>query len=386
MKIFYICYADMAGHNGAVRHIVEIIINLQKLGHQVQLCVPRFSKYRDKLPLNIRYIPVVNLPVIRPLVFILIAPFLLIVYLLKFKPNAVYVREIGFSLCQEALILKLLNYPSAIEINGMFFEQLKLVGVFSYLKPIFKFIQRTKFKFFDKILVHTAGLKEEIQKIYNIQSFKLEVIPMGVNTESFKPMPKKDVRSRLNLALGRYYIGFVGGLMSWQGIDNLIASSPFIIKEIPGVTFLIVGWGRLKNAFINMVKELGLEQNFIFTGEVSFETVPLYINAFDIGIVFFKPVRKDPGDPIKLYEYLACGIPILASNVKGYGDVVERIGAGKAVDSSKPQEISRVIVDLLRNNGLRDEMANRGPASVEVHTWLNRAKQIEDCFNNIISR
>ena len=74
----------------------------------------------------------------------------------------------------------------------------------------------------------------------------------------------------------------------------------------------------------------------------------------------------------------------MASNVKGYGDVIERIGAGKAVDSSCSQAVSKAIVDLLKDKRMRDWMSQRGgAASVKDYTWMNRAKQIENCLNEI---
>ena len=384
MKIFYICYADMGGHNGAIRHIVEIAFHLHKLGHQVQLCAPGINKFRESIPIDIKYIPVVNLSILRPLVYILVAPIFLIIYLSRFKPDVIYAREIFLSFCQEAIILRLLNYPSVIEVNGVVFEQLNLPNIFSCLKAIIRLMQKVNLRLFDKIVVHSKGLKQGIERLYSIESSKLIVVPMGVNIENFRPQPKDEVRKKLRLPFERYYIGFVGGFMPWQGIDDLIESSPFIIREIPEATFLLVGGGRLKNSFIRRVRELGLERNFIFAGEVSFEVVPLYINAFDIGVVFFKPIRRDPGDPIKLYEYLACGIPIVASDIKGYGDVIEKIGAGKAVDSSCAQAVSKAVVDLLKDKRMRDRMAQRGGvASVKDYTWMNRARQIEDCLNEI---
>ncbi|MFH1397368.1 MAG: glycosyltransferase family 4 protein, partial [Candidatus Omnitrophota bacterium] len=384
MKIFYICYENIGGYNGAIRHIIEIVLHLQKLGHQVQLCAPGIGKYIEKPPINVKYIPVINLPLLRPLTYIFLAPVFLIIYLFRFKPDVIYTREIFFSFCQEALILKLLSYPAVIEVNGMATEQQGLPSIFSLFRPIIKLIQKINFNFFDKIIVHTEGLKQKIEKEYKIQSSKLAIISMGVDTGSFKPIPKEEARKKLNLELDYYYIGFVGSLSFLQGINILIESSPFIVKEIPKARFLIVGGGRLKDRLMRHVKEIGLEGNFIFTGEVPFNAVVQHISALDVGVVFFEPIREDPGDPIKLYEYLACGIPVVASNIIGYGDVVERMGTGKAVDSSDPRLVSNVIVDLLRDKDTREKMANRGgPDSVKDYSWLRRAEQVEGCLSDI---
>ncbi|MFH1397002.1 MAG: glycosyltransferase family 4 protein [Candidatus Omnitrophota bacterium] len=375
MKIFYVCYEDISGHNGAVRHIIEIVVNLQKLGHKIQLCVPGVARYKGEMPLDIKYIPIVNLPFLRPLSYILFALFFLVLYLLRFKPDVVYLREMLFGTTQQVIISRWLKYPSVVEVNGALAEQKKRLNIFSLL---IKFMQRKSFNLVDKIIVHSSGLAWEIEKEYKIQSSRIVVIRMGVDIERFKPIPRQETRKRLKLADDFYYVGFTGSLLPWQGIDNLIDSAPLIIREIPRVRFLIVGGGRLRGSLVRRAVRAGCRDNFIFTGEVEFESVPLYINSFDIGVAFFKPVRSDPGDPIKLYEYLACGIPVVASNVKGYGDVVEGVGAGRGVDSLNPLAVSRIIIDLLRDEDLRSNMAQAaGPYSVKDSTWLVRARETE---------
>jgi glycosyltransferase involved in cell wall biosynthesis len=159
-----------------------------------------------------------------------------------------------------------------------------------------------------------------------------------------------------------------------------------IIRQMPDIRFLIVGKGPMLEPLKHTVRQKNLEQAFIFTGSVPFDQVPDYMNCFDIGINFFKPVRTDPGDPIKMYEYMACGVPVIASPNENYGGYLESVGAGISVDPADAQKLVDKIVQLLKNPELRIKMGEAGRQEVTAHqTWIHRAQQIEEIVTERLS-
>lgn len=377
MKILVACYKNIGAYAGDVRHVIEIVKGLKKLGHNVQLCAPLMKRYDADNELNIKYIPTVNCPFLRYLSYSLLSPFYLIAFFLKFRPDAVLLFEIHFDL-GTLLICKIFHCPLLFYINGIASEEFSLIGTPSFVISLINFVQKTYVKLAYKIFVVTEVLRNDIQIRHKVSRDKIEIIKNGVDTEIFKPIDIKESRRQLGFQENKFLIGFVGSLFAWHGVNYLIESAPLILKEVPNVKFIIVGKGRMEKILLGQVRESGLEGSFLFTGSVPFKQVPIYINAFDICTCFFKPVRTDPGDPIKLYEYLACSKPVVTSNVKGYGDFVEEVGAGLSVDASDPKAVAEAIIRLIKNEVLREEMGKKGRLAVEKgHTWQKRASEIE---------
>src|SRR5690606_2863783 len=137
-------------------------------------------------------------------------------------------------------------------------------------------------------------------------------------------------RKELGLELETPYVCFVGNLAPWQGVEYLVKAAPSILSRFPECHFLIVGDGVMKDNLLKLCRELGVEDKFIFTGVVAYDRVPLYINASDICAAPFILARnaKIGLSPLKLYEYMACGKTVVASNISGVSDVLEASGGG----------------------------------------------------------
>jgi glycosyltransferase involved in cell wall biosynthesis len=102
----------------------------------------------------------------------------------------------------------------------------------------------------------------------------------------------------------------VGNLAPWQGMEYLIQVAPSLTKRLPSIRFLIIGSGVLKEKFQAQVQSSGMSDRFIFTGMVDYEKIPLYINISDICLVLKRRLASGYS-PIKLFEYMACGKPVL---------------------------------------------------------------------------
>jgi len=387
MKILCICYEDLSGYSGSNRQVIELVKNLQKLGHEIQICAPLIGKSKELGSFKINYIPVINLPILRYLSYLLLSPWYFIIFFIKFKPDAAFIFEIYLDFGPLLAAKTIMHCPFAFYVNGIAAEEFRLAKIPRVLIWFIEAVQRIYSKIADIIFVVTPGLKNDLHERYRIPLDKIMIVRDAVDTDDFKPMDRDFARERLGFEKNLNIIGFVGSLQPWHGADYLIESIPLILKEISNVKVVIVGQGRMSQHLLRKREFLKLEDTVIFTGLKPFKEVPIYINAFDVCVVFFKPVRTDPGDPIKLYEYLACAKPVVASNVCGYGDFTENVGAGISVDASNREVVAGAIIKLLKDEPLRREMGSRGKAAVErEHTWLKRAVEVERFLGRIKSK
>ncbi len=199
-------------------------------------------------------------------------------------------------------------------------------------------------------------------------------------------MDKEKVKEGLNLDRSIHYVCFVGNLAPWQGVEYLIMASPLILKEVPNTRFLIIGDGVMKKKLVEMVKELNLDNNFIFTGAVDYELVPKYINASDVCVAPKRPL-KSGYSPLKLYEYIACGKPIVASRISGF-EILEQQKAGILVEPENPLELAKAVLKFLKDEKIREEMGKNGREYVvEYHSWEVVARRVaevcEDAFREL---
>lgn len=166
----------------------------------------------------------------------------------------------------------------------------------------------------DCVVVVTNGLGKLIKDEYGVPEEKISVVPNGADTEVFKQYNKLEARRKLGLPIAGTILMYHGSFTAYHNVPKLVKVFSEYIRG-----------GRKKNIYLMLVgnrskinldkiseKNKLLNQNLIFVKEVPREEIPYYISASDIGIV---PIKRDRHFqymiPLKLYEYAACGKPVL---------------------------------------------------------------------------
>ena len=311
--------------------------------------------------------------------------------IMNFKPGVIYERN--FNCYVGALLSKVFRIPLVVEINGLIDEEIMLQGNkinnSKTKRMILNWIRRKSFNQAKAIVAVTDGIKNEIQSIYYISPEKIHVVANGANIDMFKPMDQNEAKEELGLNIKNKYVCFVGNLAPWQGVDYLIRAAPLILKIVPDTRFLIVGDGMMMDEWRKMAMELNVNNNFLFTGVVPFEMVPKYINASDICVAPFIRARNEKIglSPLKIYEYLACGKPVVASDIKGVVDLLNKSKGGMATPSDKSIKLADSIVTLLQNENLMAQMGMNGREYViRNHSWTIVAKNVAVIYENVVQK
>jgi len=381
MKIFMTCNILLDGVDARTIHIMELLRNLAKRNDTICFAPkPKNIKYKFQ---EIIYIPILNKPILLSLSYQLALFFYLIYYCTKIKPDVIYTRHGGLPFSQ-LIIYKIFTIPYIVEINGLAMEEMKLSNTSKLNVCIAKISEKLNYKHAKKIVVVTQAIKEAIKKKYNIPDEKIVVIENGTNTNLFRPIDQKKGRKGLNLDNNYNHIGFSGSFAPWHGLEDLIRSAPLILKEVENTKFILVGDGPMKQQIIQMVNDLNLTNNFIFINRVPYEEVPKYVNIFDVGVILKK--KDIPGSPLKLWEYMACGKPVIATNTQDF-KALEEYNAGVLVDPEKTEEVADAIITLLKNKKLREEMGKNGRTYVvENRSWEAVAREVEKVMKEAASK
>jgi glycosyltransferase involved in cell wall biosynthesis len=277
-----------------------------------------------------------------------------------------------------------------LEMNGIAHEEQRLRSE-SILSRMFSVgIQKAEKmapQYSNRIVSVTTQIASYLIGNFNCRPEKIKVITNGVNTEEFRPILDVNLlgnlRSRLGIDREERVVAFVGNLAPWQGVEYLIGAAPMLLKKNQGTRFLIVGGGPLKDALMAETNRLAISNYFVFTGMVDHEEIPLYINLADI-CVLPKRRLKSGYSPIKLYEYMACGKPVVASRVEGL-IFLEEEGAGLLVEPENVDDLEKALDDLLQDPGKRASMGSTGlKIAVERYSWKSKAIEIEGVLRDLM--
>jgi len=385
VNILFIAYnVNIYSRTGDAVHVRELVSNLAALGNKISLVVGFDVNSKEDISflendpnVNIYYAknPRFKYPRSKDISILSLCSNLA----KNDSPNIIYERN--FSCRIGSILSRTLRIPLVVEINGLVDEEAEMQGRSISLAK--KFIGKTLRQIFfmqpDRIVTVSEGIKKEINKQYRIPLNKIYVVPNGADIRKFKPMNRNEIMKELGLSSHFKYICFVGNLAPWQGVDHLIRTAPLILEKCPKTRFLIVGDGIMKADLEKLAGEYNVRKQFLFIGSVPFDMVPLYINASDICVAPFTRERNEKIglSPLKIYEYLACGKPIVASNVKGVADLLEKSKGGIVVSFEDPRGFANVILSLLKNEDLRINMGKNGHKYIkENHSWEIVAKNV----------
>ncbi|MED5073951.1 glycosyltransferase [Anoxybacillus geothermalis] len=195
----------------------------------------------------------------------------------------------------------------------------------------------------------------------------IEVTPFGVDVTRFKPLPKQPKRT--------VTIGTVKALSDKYGIADLIRAFATVHKRYPQTELLIVGDGPQRGEYEELCVRLGIQSVTAFVGKVPNEQVPLYINQMDI---FAVPSTEDSESfGVAAVEAMACGVPVVVSNVGGLPEVVREGTTGLIVPKNSPEKLAGAFERLLLDEELRRRMGENGVNHVHEHyVWAENAMRM----------
>lgn len=214
---------------------------------------------------------------------------------------------------------------------------------------------------------------ESLIDSYNIPKSKSKVIPNGVDTELFRD---RGDSKRDELKLDGFILGYVGVLREWVDFEPVFMALKDLNKDIK---MIVVGEEGYFEQNIELAKRCGVEERVLFTGMVPYTQVPEYISAMDACLIpFRKSAISENALPLKLFEYMACGRPILSSELPG----IKRIVGDNILYADNPTDYKKQILKLFSHDEVRSEMSRFGKHFVaEKYEWSKITADLERVLN-----
>ena len=247
----------------------------------------------------------------------------------------------------------------------------------------------------DKIIAATLAEKSQLEFLYDTPSSKISVIPPGVDIRHFYPIPKDEAKEVVNLPENTHMILYVGRIEPLKGIDSLIHAISMIqksgeLKCCPHSLVIIGGEPEANPEEMNaemahlqdLVEELGIENFVIFLGKQDQQMLPYYYSAAEVVVM---PSHYESFGMVAL-ESMACGTPVIASQVGGLAFLVRDGETGFVVPGNDTEKLSNRLVDLIRNQELRNKLGAKSADYAQLYSWENISSKIVEVYRQVLKK
>lgn len=225
-------------------------------------------------------------------------------------------------------------------------------------------LQRAQYRSADAVIAVSESLADWVSEVTGRSD--VVVSPNGANDEVFRPGVQ-----RLP-GLPERYVTFFGQFAPWQGIDSLLTAVES--AEWPeGVSLVLAGDGALRE---RVESAAASSDRVSYVGVLPYADVPrLVANALAATVLTYAPERAGYS-PLKLYESMACGVPVICTDTPGQAEYVRAEDAGIVVPPEVPGAIARAVAQLAADPDAARAMGARGRKAVEErYSWRARALQ-----------
>lgn len=279
-----------------------------------------------------------------------------------------------------------LGIPSVLEINGDISKEMEVLNVKMSAGQYWASarIARLTMMAASGIVCVAPLMKKKLVERIGIRSEKVQVIPNGADVELFSaPQDPVRVREKYGIAC-RPTMTFVGSFQPWHGIDLLLDSFNGVMEKITDAQLLLVGDGPGRSEAERRVSTSRWDGSVHFMGRLENSQVAEILAITDVSVAPFPYASSDiVGSPLKLFEYMAAGCPVIASWAPIH-DVIEHEVNGIRVEPANASALADQLVRLLSNPTLSQRLgANAQRMALERYSWDNTIQQLEDFFQRL---
>ena len=410
MKILYLNQSSgipILGGKGASVHIRELVAAFARAGHSVAVASSVLHKSPWELPANLG-VPVIHIPekaneptllaveafnqtvgtsnsLPKELRYILHNQEVMAQLHHRLRsnpPDFIYERASLFGIAG-VLVARQLNVPLILELNAPLTKEQETYRQMS-LTDLATAAESWALAQADAVLAVSSQLRDHAISL-GADPGRVRVLPNGVDPGLFNPaIPPQQVRHRWGLHDGPI-LGFVGGLRPWHDLKALPPLLHRLIQRYAQLQMVIVGDGPMRIAMEDDLKSLGIRDRVVFTGAVPHEEIPELIRLFDVAVAPYANLdHAFYFSPLKLFEYMACGVPVVGARLGQLVEVVRHGETGLLYDAGDIDDLAGACDRLLRDENLRQYMGAMAAKDVlEHYTWDRNAERVTELARSL---
>lgn len=382
MNITYVCTdlgIMMTEIKGAAIHVRSVIEAFGRQGHRVRLVASPGNEYRES------HVPVTIIPpadfsgeldgrkhprMMRALRHVwnnVHAADVIQQVITDERPDLIYERYSPFSVAAAAVAARA-GIPHVLEVNAQLAWEGKEYRK-QALQEAAEYLEEAVFDLSSQIVTVSEDLKCQLVGA-GVDEKKILVVPNGVDVGSFTTAGSK---ARV-APEDAFVIGFVGTLRPWHGVEVLLdAFRDLSVDE--RYHLVIIGKGQLTKAVEGLSQELPGRVTQI--GEIDHAEVPAYLRGLDVAVAPYPQLDRFYFSPLKILEYMACGIPTVASRIGQVESLIHDKENGLLVPPGDQHALAEAIRCLAHDPAYRESLGARAAQEAQAsHSWDARVDAI----------
>jgi glycosyltransferase involved in cell wall biosynthesis len=360
-RVAYLCLQATMQGQASYAHVHEIIKGLERRGIRVELFQPSYAMKNA-----------------APGAFGRCLEFARVQVRLMRRLNqfdCLYIRA-HFAALPIALFARLIPIPVVQEVNGSYDELFECWPWTRMFSQLFIRAARKQWQISNAIIVVAQKMGKWVEREGGNPCW--HVVP---NVELFHPRAIPDPSVTLP---DTPYAVFFGALSPWQGIGPLLEAVNR--PEWPNINLVIVGDGPLRHEV-----EMAAMRNskIIYLGKLPYQQIPAIV-AMSIASIIPKNLdglrSVTSFSPLKVYESMACGVPVVVTDIPGTADIISRVNCGLVIPHGDPKAIASAIEFLFAHPDVRLELGRNGrEAAIRDHSWDHRAQSTFKVLCQVVS-
>lgn len=384
MKFLY--HHRTRSKDGQTVHIEELIKALRDQGHEVVLVAPKgieaaeFGDDAGLVAVLKRMLPAAVYELLE-LAYSVPAFFRLRAAFREHRPAVLYERYNLYHL-PGVWLRRLYGLPMLLEINAPLVDERREHGNLA-LVGLARWIERLTWRTADRVLPVTQVLANHCIE-HAVDPRRITVIPNGVGHEFLELDADAGTKVRQQHGLDRSLVlGFTGFMRPWHGLDRVI---DLIADSDPqlDLRLLLVGDGPARQDLARRAESRGVAERIVFTGVVPRHLMPAHVAAFDIAL---QPHVVPYASPLKLFEYMALGRPIVAPATPNISEILNDGVDALLFDMHDPEAFRGAVERMVGDPALRDRLGRGARATIDRLdlTWAGNARRVGELAQSLTS-
>jgi len=234
------------------------------------------------------------------------------------------------------------------------------------------------------VMVLTAAMARRLEREFGITNSR--VVPSGHAFSQLPVLQGEDMRTRLGLPVHRRIAIYSGLSFHGKGLDLIFA----VARHLPADCMIVVLGDTPETSarLAALSRELGLELNLLFIPSVPHQQVPAWLRSADAGLLLYPGSQylAEFSSPLKVFEYLACGLPVIATRLAALEEVVKDGVNGKLVDSQDPRAAAAEIAAVLRDSQLLTRLGSAARQCAAEYHYSRRAERIAEALGYCLAK
>jgi glycosyltransferase involved in cell wall biosynthesis len=373
MKITYIYFNKITKNSANMNQTLNMVSSLSEIykitfvsgwftGREIREVKEHFSISNNffikKMPISLNTNNLILEKITR-----IIYCFFSLIYLKFSKSDLIYTRDFGF-------LFFLSKLPSILKPSQTIFFEMHTIYHLTSKKVKYN-QEKMALSQADTILAISKGIKDDLLKIFNLPESKIFILPDGFNKDNFdKVLVEEKSDHFINII-------YAGTFKDWKGVDTLIKSLKYIKYENIRIE-LIGGVGKDRKRIEELIKKENLKIMIIVEGFLPQNEVIKRLKLSDIAIIpnIKTTIGEKYTSPLKLFEYMACGLPIISSDLPSMREILKEDRNALFFEANNEKDLGFKIDKLIIETELLKNMSINNINDSKNYSWDKRAEKI----------